>query len=79
VFQGQVTTNKSKSLQRSLLDQQNIIFKYRVNENLAIVRASFHVAKLISQEGRPFTDGEILEKMFHKYDRRIVSRKKEMC
>jgi hypothetical protein len=32
VFQGQVTTNKSKSLQRALLDQQNT-FKSRVNEN----------------------------------------------
>jgi hypothetical protein len=50
VFQGQVRTDKSKSLQRALSDQQNI-FRSRVNENLAIVRATFHVAKLIAQEG----------------------------
>jgi thymidylate synthase len=65
VFQGQVRTDKSESLQRALLDQQKK-FKSRVNENLAIVRASFHVAKLIAQEGRPFTD---------EYDRRIVKKK----
>jgi hypothetical protein len=51
VFQGLVRTDKSKSLQRALLDQQNIL-KSRVNENLAVVRASFHVAKLIAQEAR---------------------------
>jgi hypothetical protein len=45
VFHGQVRTQKSKSLQRALLDQQNI-FKSRVNENLSVVRASFHAAKL---------------------------------
>jgi hypothetical protein len=44
VFQGQVRTNKSKSLQRALSDQQNV-FMSRVNKNLAAVRASFHVAK----------------------------------
>jgi hypothetical protein len=42
VFQGLVRTDKSKNLQRALLDQQNI-FKSRVNENLAVVQASFHV------------------------------------
>jgi hypothetical protein len=36
-----------KSLQRALWDQQNV-FMSRVNENLAAVRASFHVAKLIA-------------------------------
>jgi hypothetical protein len=75
IFQGHVRTDKSKSLQRALLDQQNI-FKSRVNENLAVVRATFHVAEIIAQEGRPFIDGEFVKKMFHEYDRRIVSRKK---
>jgi hypothetical protein len=49
VFEGHVRADKSKSLQRALLDQQNI-FKSWVNENLAVVRASFHVSKLIAQE-----------------------------
>jgi hypothetical protein len=51
------------SLQRALLDQQNK-FKFRANENLAVVRASFHVAKLIAQKGRPFSDGEFVKRCF---------------
>jgi hypothetical protein len=63
VFQGDVRTDKSKSLQRALLDQQNV-FKSRVNETLVAVRDSFHVYKLIAQEGRPFTDGEFVKRCF---------------
>jgi hypothetical protein len=63
VFQGQVRTDKSKSLQRTPLDQQNIL-KFRVNENLAVVRASFHVAKLVAQEGRSFTEEELVKRCF---------------
>jgi hypothetical protein len=47
VFQGQVRTDKYKSLQRALSDQQNV-FMSRVNENLTAVRASFRVAKPIA-------------------------------
>jgi hypothetical protein len=61
VFQCQVRTDKSKSLQRAPLDQQNL-FRSQVNENLAVVRASFHVAELIAQEGRPFTDREFVKR-----------------
>jgi hypothetical protein len=75
VFQGQVRTDKSKSLQRALSDKQNI-FKSRVNENLAIVRASFHVAKLIAQEGRPFTDGEFMKRCFMSMTEELFPEKK---
>jgi hypothetical protein len=51
IFQGQVRTYKSKSLQRALSDQQNV-FMSRVNENLAAVRASFHVAELIARRSQ---------------------------
>jgi hypothetical protein len=63
VFQGQVRTDKSKSFQRALLDNQNV-FKTGVDKNSAAVRARFHVAKLIAQEGRPFTDGEFVKRCF---------------
>jgi hypothetical protein len=79
VFQGQVRTQKSKSLQKALLEQQNV-FKSRVNENLAAVRASFHVAKLIAQEGRPFTDGEFVKRYFMSMTEELFpEKKKEMC
>jgi hypothetical protein len=78
MFQGQVTTDKSKSLQRALLDQQ-IIFKSRANENLAIVRASFHVAKLISQEGRTFTYGEFVKRCYMSMTEEMFPEKNEMC
>jgi hypothetical protein len=78
-FKGQVTADKSKSLHRALLDQQNI-FKSRVDENLAVVRASFHVAKLIAQEGRPFTDGEFVKRCFISMTEELFpEKKKEMC
>jgi hypothetical protein len=51
VFQGQVRTDKYKSLQRALSDQQNV-FMSRVNENLAAERVSFHVAKLIAHRSQ---------------------------
>jgi hypothetical protein len=76
VFQGQVRTDKSKSLQRTLLDQQNI-FKSRVNENLAVVRASFHVAKLVAQEGRSFTDGELVKRCFMSMTEELFPEKKK--
>jgi hypothetical protein len=75
VFQGQVRTDKSKSLQRALLDQQNI-FKSRANENLAMVRGSFHVTKLIAQEGRPFTDGEFVKRCFMSMTEELFPEKK---
>jgi hypothetical protein len=62
-------------LQRALLDQQNI-FKFRVNENLAAVRASFHVAKLIAQEGRPFTDEEFVKRCFMSMTEELFPEKK---
>jgi hypothetical protein len=59
-----------------LLHQQNI-FKSRVNENLAIVRARFHVAKLITQEGRPFTDdGEFVKRCFMSMTEELFPKKK---
>jgi hypothetical protein len=76
VFQGQVRTNKSKSLQRALLDQQNI-FKSRVNGNLAVVQASFHVAELVAQEGRPFTDGEFGKRCFMSMTEELFPEKKK--
>jgi hypothetical protein len=66
-----------KSLQRALLDQQNI-FKSRVNENLAIVRASFHVAELITQEGRPFTDGEFVKRFFMSMTEELFPEKRDV-
>jgi hypothetical protein len=78
LFQGQVRTDKSKSLQRALLDQQNI-FKSQVNQNLAVVRASFHVAELIAQEGRPFTDGEFVKRCFMSMTEELFPEKKEKC
>jgi hypothetical protein len=77
VFQGQVRTDKSKSLQRALLNQQNT-FKSGVNENLAIVRASFHVAKLIAQEGRPFTDGEFVKRCFMSMTEELFPEKRDV-
>jgi hypothetical protein len=76
VFQGHVRTDKSKSLQRALLDQQNI-FKSRVNENLAVVRASFHVAEPIAQEGRSFTDGEFVKRCFMSMTEELFPEKKK--
>jgi hypothetical protein len=78
VFQGQVRTDKYNSLQRALLHQQNI-FMSRVNENLPAVRASFHVAKLITQEGRPFTDEEFVKRCFMSMTEELFPEKKEMC
>jgi hypothetical protein len=75
VFQGQVRTDKSKSLQRALLDRQHI-FMSRVNKNEAAVRASFHVAELIAQEGRPFTDGEFVKRCFMSMTEELFPEKK---
>jgi hypothetical protein len=75
VFQGQVRTDKSKSLQRALLDQQDV-FKSRVKENLSAVRAGFHVAELIAQEGKPFTDGEFVKRCFMSTTEELFSEKK---
>jgi hypothetical protein len=79
VFQGQVRTCKSKSLERAILDQQNIL-KSRENENLAVMRASFHVAKLIAQEGRPFTDGKFMKRCFMSMTEELFpEEKKKRC
>jgi hypothetical protein len=51
VFQCQVRTDKSKSLQRPLSDQQNV-FMSLVNENLAAVRTSFYVTKQIARRSQ---------------------------
>jgi hypothetical protein len=75
VFQGQVRTNKSKSLQRALLDRQNV-FRSWVNENLAVLQASFHVAKLTAQEERPFTDGEFVKRCFTSMTEELFPEKK---
>jgi hypothetical protein len=62
---------------RALLDQQNI-FKSRVNENLAVVRASFRVAKLTAQEGRPFTDGEFVKRCFMSVTEELFPEKRDV-
>jgi hypothetical protein len=50
-------------VQITLSDEQNV-FKTKVDENLAAVQASFHVAKLIAQGGRPFADGKFVKRCF---------------
>jgi hypothetical protein len=40
------------------------------------VRASFHVAKLIAQEGRPFTDGEFVKICFISMTEELFPEKK---
>jgi hypothetical protein len=51
VFHGQVRTDKYKCVQIAPSDQQNV-FMSRVNENLAAVRATFHVAKQIARRSQ---------------------------
>jgi hypothetical protein len=40
------------------------------------VRASFHVAKLTAQEGRPFTDGEFVKRCFMSMTEELFPEKK---
>lgn len=60
LLEGKLRVAKAKALKTTLENQQNI-FKKLVNENLAAVRASYQVAKLIVEGGRPFTDGEFVK------------------
>lgn len=59
-FEGKLRTAKVEALKISLKGQQNI-FKKCANENVATVRASYQVAKLVAEGGRPFTDGEFVK------------------
>lgn len=59
-LEGQLRENKIEVLKKNLESQQRI-FKKCANEKLASVRASYHVAKLVADGGRPFTDGEFVK------------------
>jgi hypothetical protein len=70
VFQGQA------SICRELF-QTSRIYSSRVNENLAVVRASFHVAEIIAQKGRPFTGGEFVKRCFMSMTGELFPEKKK--
>lgn len=63
-LQGQVRRDKVTRLKCGLAAQQSTLLR-QTQMNLASVRASFMVAKLIARCGKPFSDGEFVKKCWN--------------
>lgn len=68
---GEVRKDKILKLKNTLTTQQNTFMKQK-QLNIASLRASFQVAKLIACTGRPFVEGEFVKEC-------LLSVAKEMC
>lgn len=74
-MQGLQRSQKIEDMKNKLAKQQSIFMK-RSNDNIAAVRASYHVAQLIADKGKPFTDGEFVKECMMKVVEEICPEKK---
>ena len=76
-LQGQVRRDEVTKLKCGLAAQQSTLLR-QTQTNLASVRASFKVAKLIARCGKPFSDGEFVKKCWSAAAEEVCPDKKDV-